>query len=106
MPMMSAADLLKFAVMHIDRGRSGAGERILHVGAANAGHESVEHLVHSVIDWFFHGLRPFEDELVVVEAFADEGPTLRRFRPRARGRATRIRKRTCHITLVVGEDEE
>ncbi len=41
------------------------------------------------------------DELVVAEAFADEGPTLRRFRPRARGRATRINKRTCHITIVV-----
>ena len=41
------------------------------------------------------------DELFVVACFADEGPTLRRFRPRARGRATRIRKRTCHITVVV-----
>jgi large subunit ribosomal protein L22 len=41
------------------------------------------------------------DELYVLAAFADEGPTLRRFRPRARGRATRIRKRTCHITIVV-----
>ena len=43
------------------------------------------------------------DELVVAEAYADEGPTLRRFRPRARGRATRIDKRTCHITIVVAE---
>jgi large subunit ribosomal protein L22 len=41
------------------------------------------------------------DELYVLACFADEGPTLRRFRPRARGRATRIRKRTCHITVVV-----
>jgi large subunit ribosomal protein L22 len=41
------------------------------------------------------------DELYVIACFADEGPTLRRFRPRARGRATRIRKRTCHITVVV-----
>ncbi len=41
------------------------------------------------------------DELFVLACFADEGPTLRRFRPRARGRATRIRKRTCHITVVV-----
>ncbi len=47
------------------------------------------------------------DELFVLACFADEGPTLRRFRPRARGRATRIRKRTCHITIVLarmGED--
>ena len=43
------------------------------------------------------------DELVVAEAYAEEGPTLRRFRPRARGRATRIRKRTSHITVVVAE---
>ena len=41
------------------------------------------------------------DELFVIACFADEGPTLRRFRPRARGRATRIRKRTCHITVIV-----
>ena len=46
------------------------------------------------------------DELVVVRAWADEGPTLRRFRPRAQGRATRIRKRTCHISVVVGRHEE
>jgi len=41
------------------------------------------------------------DELFVLACFADEGPTLRRFRPRARGRATRIRKRSCHITVIV-----
>ena len=41
------------------------------------------------------------DELYVIACFADEGPTLKRFRPRARGRASRIRKRTCHITVIV-----
>jgi large subunit ribosomal protein L22 len=46
------------------------------------------------------------DDLVVAEAFADEGPTLRRFRPRARGRATRIEKRTSHITIVLSEKNE
>ena len=40
-------------------------------------------------------------ELYVSACVADEGATLRRFRPRARGRATRIRKRTCHITVIV-----
>jgi large subunit ribosomal protein L22 len=41
------------------------------------------------------------EELYVIACFADEGPTLKRFRPRARGRATRINKRSCHITVVV-----
>jgi large subunit ribosomal protein L22 len=39
--------------------------------------------------------------LRVARAYVDEGPTLRRFRPRAQGRATRIRKRTSHITVIV-----
>ena len=42
------------------------------------------------------------EELFVTTAYADEGPTMKRWRPRARGRATRIRKRTCHITIIVG----
>src|SRR5262245_13486556 len=42
------------------------------------------------------------EDLKVVACFADEGPTIKRFRPRARGRASRIRKRVCHITIVVG----
>ncbi|MFT6289785.1 MAG: large subunit ribosomal protein L22 [Ilumatobacter sp.] len=41
------------------------------------------------------------EELFVLACFADEGPTLKRFRPRARGRASRIYKRTCHITIIV-----
>ncbi|GAA2628053.1 hypothetical protein GCM10010399_69560 [Dactylosporangium fulvum] len=41
------------------------------------------------------------DSLLVAEAYVDEGPTLKRFRPRAQGRAYRIRKRTSHITIVV-----
>jgi large subunit ribosomal protein L22 len=46
------------------------------------------------------------DELFVARAWVDEGPTLRRFRPRAMGRATRINKRTCHISVVVGRPED
>ena len=48
------------------------------------------------------------DSLVITKAKVDEGPTLRRFRPRAQGRAYRINKRTCHITVVVQprDDEE
>jgi large subunit ribosomal protein L22 len=41
------------------------------------------------------------DALLVSAAYVDEGPTLKRFRPRAQGRAYRIRKRTCHITIEV-----
>jgi large subunit ribosomal protein L22 len=41
------------------------------------------------------------DELIVLTAYADEGPTLKRWRARARGRVNRIRKRTCHITIAV-----
>ena len=45
-------------------------------------------------------------KLVISEAYADEGPTMRRFRPRAQGRAFHIRKRTSHITVVVSEKAE
>jgi len=41
------------------------------------------------------------DELYIIACFADEGPTLKRFKPRARGRASRINKRTCHVTIIV-----
>jgi large subunit ribosomal protein L22 len=41
------------------------------------------------------------DTLYISACYADEGPTLKRWRPRARGRATRIRKRMCHITIIV-----
>jgi len=63
-------------------------ERVLRSAVANA--ESA------------HGLDG--DELVIAAAYADEGPTLKRWRARARGRVNRIRKRTCHITIVVAED--
>jgi ribosomal protein L22 len=51
-----------------------------------------------------HGLDG--DDLVVESAYADEGPTLKRWKPRARGRVNRIRKRTCHVTLVLAEVEQ
>ena len=50
------------------------------------------------------GLDP--EELYVATAYADEGTTIKRWRPRARGRATRIRKRTCHVTLIVARMPE
>jgi large subunit ribosomal protein L22 len=51
-----------------------------------------------------HGLDG--DDLVVAAAYADEGPTLKRWKPRARGRVNRIRKRTCHVTLILVEAPE
>jgi len=43
------------------------------------------------------------DTLFIKHIFANEGPTLKRFRPRAMGRATRIRKRSCHLTVILDE---
>lgn len=50
------------------------------------------------------GLNP--TDLVISKAFADGGPTLKRYRPRAQGRAYQIRKRTCHITVAVAPATE
>jgi large subunit ribosomal protein L22 len=69
--------------------------KVLDSAIANA-----EHLAH------VRSQRLDTDELFVSEAFVDEGPTLKRFRPRAQGRAYRIRKRTSHITIVVAPAEE
>ena len=68
--------------------------KVLGSAIANA-----EHLAH------VRSQRLDPDDLVVVEAFVDEGPTLKRFRPRAQGRAYRIRKRTSHITIVVAQQQ-
>ncbi len=48
------------------------------------------------------------DELYIVRTYANEGPTAKRWRPRARGRGTQIRKRTCHVTIILARysDEE
>ena len=46
------------------------------------------------------------DELLVEAAYADDGPMLKRWKPRARGRVNRIRKRTCHVTVVLVEQPE
>lgn len=74
-----AIDILKFC----ERGAADVITKCLRSAAANAEHNE--------------GIDP--EELFVFSCFADEGPTLRRWRPRARGRATRIHKRTCHITI-------
>ncbi|MDH3260281.1 MAG: 50S ribosomal protein L22 [Acidimicrobiia bacterium] len=68
--------------------------------------DPVRKVLNSAVANAEHNYALDSDELVVAEAYADEGPTLKRWRPRARGRATRIRKRTSHITIVVSEESE
>ena len=81
-----AADILQF----VERDAAIVIRKCLDSAMANAAHNDV--------------LDP--EELYVSACFADEGPTLKRWRPRARGRATRIRKRTCHITVIVSRLSE
>ena len=69
--------------------------------APQAASEQVYKVVASAIANAENNERLDPDSLLVSEAFVDEGPTLKRFRPRAQGRAYRIRKRTCHITIVL-----
>jgi large subunit ribosomal protein L22 len=57
---------------------------------------AVANVQESELDWDL-------DRLVISRAWVDEGPTMRRFRPRAMGRATRIRKRTSHIHIELNE---
>ncbi len=81
LPVGEAADVLQFT----ERGASEVIARCLASAVANAQHNDE--------------LDP--DTLYVSACYADEGPTLKRWRPRARGRATRIRKRMSHITIIV-----
>ena len=64
--------------------------KVLNSAVANAEHE--------------HHVRP--ESLYVKTCYVDEGPTLKRFRPRAKGSASRINKRTSHITVIVATREE
>jgi large subunit ribosomal protein L22 len=89
------------AVLALIRGKSvGAADDVLALSERDAA-RVIQKCLRSAVANAEHndGLDP--EELFVATCFADEGPTLRRFRPRARGRATRIRKRTCHITVIV-----
>jgi large subunit ribosomal protein L22 len=79
----------------IDRARS-----TLRLCDRSVAHE-VEKLLDSAVANAEHNDNVPEDELFISRAFADEGPTIKRWRPRARGRGVRIRKRTSHVTIVV-----
>ncbi|MBU9710802.1 50S ribosomal protein L22 [Evansella tamaricis] len=66
----------------------------------------VEKLLNSAIANAEHNYEMEPDNLVVSKVYVDEGVTLKRFRPRAMGRASRINKRTSHITVVLTEKKE
>ena len=73
---------------------------------AKAAKVPVEKTLRSAVANIFNmegGAQLETSDLYVKEAFVDEGPTMKRFRARAMGRATMVRKRTSHITIVVGD---
>lgn len=68
--------------------------------------DAVEKVVKSAVANAEHNLELNRDALYIAEAYVDQGPTLKRFKPRAMGRADLIRKKTSHITVVVAEKKE
>jgi large subunit ribosomal protein L22 len=80
--------------------------RGLPAAEAQAASEPVGKVLASAIANAEHNFKLDSDTLVVSRAWVDEGPTLKRFRPRAQGRAYRINKRTSHITVVVESRDE
>jgi large subunit ribosomal protein L22 len=92
-------------VTDLVRGRSVPEARTILAFSSRAVARDVEKVLRSAVanaesrpDLLWQG-----DDLVVVAAYADEGPTLKRWRARARGRVARIRKRTCHITIELAQ---
>ena len=90
----------RLVVEHI-RGRSVPEARTVLAFTQRAAAREIEKVLRSAVSnaETNHGL--VGDELVVSAAYVDEGPTIKRWRARARGRVARIRKRTCHITIKV-----
>jgi large subunit ribosomal protein L22 len=75
-------------------------ERLLRFSGLGASRD-IEKLLHSAVANAERNPGVVAENLMVSRAWVDEGPTLKRYRPRAYGRATRVRKRTSHVTLVV-----
>jgi ribosomal protein L22 len=96
----TSARKARLVTEHI-RGRSVPEARAVLAFTSRAAARDIEKVLRSAVAnaEANHGL--IGDDLVVSAAFVDEGPTLKRWRARARGRVARIRKRTCHITLVL-----
>ncbi len=66
----------------------------------------IEKVLKSAIANAEHNYDMDAQDLYIVQAYVNEGPTLKRYRPRAQGRATQINKRTSHITIVVSDKKE
>ena len=100
----SSARKARLVMDHV-RGRSVAEARALLRHSPRGVARDVERLLNSAIANAENNHDLVGDDLYVKEIYADEGPTLRRFRPRAQGRATRIRKRTSHLTVSLSTKE-
>ncbi|KAF0207760.1 MAG: 50S ribosomal protein L22 [Actinomycetota bacterium] len=93
-------------VIDLVRGKSVIDAEAILKFTDRAAAEIVGKVVHSAAANAEKNLRVKPETLFVSQAFVDEGPTLKRIRPRAMGRAFRINKRTSHITIVVKQREE
>ena len=93
-------------VIDLIRGKQVGEARAILLNTPKAASEPVIKVLDSAVANAENNLDMVKDSLYVAEAYADQGPTLRRFRPRAQGRATRIRKRTSHITIILCEVKE
>ena len=96
----------RLIVDHI-RGRTVPEARTILAFSARAAAHDVEKVLRSAVAnaETNPNLRWDGDELVIAAAFVDEGPTLKRWRARARGHTSRINKRTCHITVAVTQSD-
>ena len=101
----SSARKARLVMDHV-RGRSVADARALLRHSPRGVARDVERLLNSAVANAENNHDLVGDDLYVKEIYADEGPTLRRFRPRAQGRATRIRKRTSHLTVGLSTRSE
>lgn len=88
-------------VVDLIRGQKASDAVAILTFAPQAASENVVKVLRSAMANAEHNERVDQDSLWVSAAYVDQGPTLKRFRPRAQGRAYRIRKRTSHITVVV-----
>jgi large subunit ribosomal protein L22 len=91
----------RLVVEHI-RGRTVPEARTVLAFTERAAAREIEKLLKSAVSNAEANHNLIGDDLVVKSAYVDEGPMIKRWRARARGRAVRIRKRTCHITLTLG----